>query len=279
MSNAATHTLIRELAQQIAEIKTRFERSDARAELEDARHKAIEEGINSLNLKFDILSIEGVEGIKRGGDVKQRKTAKRIAEEDAASIAGDANTEEAAAVKKPSRGKPRKPAAGIQEDPVNIIGEEQTATAAAERLKEPNLVVGDNAEEQGGDDLSESLPAVVQPSAALKKRIGAGSKIRVKQPNALKSLDKFNYFKKEFATNAAAFDEFLTAAVKKQIETEHAAKWGAMSKESDIKKDRIRQYYEYVKINFDSQLQSMRDRFNATRVKDNAQLNEIEDQD
>ena len=271
MSNAATHTLIRELAQQIAEIKTRLERSDARSELEDARHKAIEEGINSLNLKFDILSIEGVEGIKRGGDVKQRKTAKRIAEEDAASIAGDNNTEEVtAAVKRPSRGKPRKPAAGIQEDPVKIIGEE---------------LVGDNAEEQGGDDLSdtqqtsEALPAVVQPSAAVKKRSSAGSKIRVKQPNALKSLDKFNYFKKEFATNAAAFDEFLTAAVKKQIETEHAAKWGAMSKESDIKKDRIRQYYEYVKTNFDSQLQSMRDRFNATRVKDNAQLNEIEDQD
>ena len=274
MSNTATHTLIRELAQQIAEIKADI------SNIILPNQKAIEEGINSLNLKFDILSIEGVEGIKRGGDVKQRKTAKRIAEEDAASIVGD-NTEESAVVKRPSRGKPRKPAASVQEDPVNIISNAQTAG----RLKEPNLVVGDNAEEQVGDDLSdtqptiESLPAVVQPSAAVKKRSSAGSKIRVKQPNALKSLDKFNYFKKEFATNAAAFDEFLTAAVKKQIDSDHAAKWAAMSKESDIKKDRIRQYYEYVKTNFDSQLQSMRDRFNATRVKDNAQLNEIEDQD
>jgi hypothetical protein len=86
----------------------------------------------------------------------------------------------------------------------------------------------------------------------------------VKPAPTFKPLDISRFFKEKFEADDGTFDSYITAAVKKAIEKEHKEKWSTLN-EKDLKKDKCKVYYQYMKDHHKDSLESLKQSYNQER--------------
>lgn len=146
----------------------------------------------------------------------------------------------------------------VDPDPAAVDAED-TDPAADTGDADPAAVDTEDADPDADDaspadttDTSKKSKKLPVKKAVVKKAVKKAAPKKVAAPR----LNKMTIFKDEYKTNPSQFDKYLTAKVKKALESENE-KWSEMSGDALANAQRTA-YYHYMKDNHDDVLESLK---------------------
>lgn len=104
------------------------------------------------------------------------------------------------------------------------------------------------------DDVEDDEEESKKPKKASVKK---STRKSTKKPAAPARINKMNLFKTTYKNNPNAFDKYLTAKIKKQIEEDEKREWDNLNG-APLENAIIMAYYNYIKTNHDDVLESLK---------------------